>query len=154
MARYDSAAVCRRGHAFTTHTERAAEVAARCASCGAEVLTACPECNHRIRGLPSNSSGKYRPPDFCDACGSPFPWLTRQGHIYQLQNLLDETDLDPATRLEVREQLEALSKPDVSDDEQRERWTKVKQLAPGLWASGQRILVNVVSEAIKQPLGL
>ena len=85
---------------------------------------------------------------------SPFPWLTRQGHIYQLQNLLDETDLDPATRLEVREQLEALSKPDVSDDEQRERWTKVKQLAPGLWASGQRILVNVVSEAIKQPLGL
>lgn len=154
MARYDSAAICRRGHTFTAHVERAAEIAKRCVTCGAEILTNCPGCGQRIRGLSSNVSGKYRPPDFCDHCGTPFPWLTRSGHIYQLENLLDEADLDPATRLEVREELEALARTDLSDDEERRRWERVKSLAPTVWDSGQKILVNVVSEAVKKSVGL
>jgi hypothetical protein len=154
MARYDSAAVCRRGHVFTAHLERAADVAERCTKCGAEIITTCSTCEARIRGLPANVSAKYLPPDFCDVCGSPFPWLSRQGLIYQLQNMLDEEELDPATRLEVREQLEALAAPELDDEEQLRRWARVKELAPGLWRSSERILVTVVSAAIKDKLGI
>jgi len=152
--RYDSAAVCRRGHVFTAHAERAAEVPHRCVTCGAEVIIECPACGKRIRGLPFNVNAKYRPPDFCDDCGTPFPWLTRAGHIYQLENLLDEADLDAATRLQVREELDALAQPDLTDEEQRKRWERVKKLAPAVWDSGQKILVNVVSETIQKSLGL
>jgi hypothetical protein len=97
---------------FTAHRERAAEIAKRCVKCGAEIITDCPSCGQRIRGQVSNlHGGQYRPPDFCDHCGAGFQWVTRQGHIYQLQNLLDEADLDAATRLTVREELEALAPP-------------------------------------------
>ncbi len=154
MARYDSAAVCRRGHVFTAHAERAAEIATRCVKCGAAILTECPSCGNRIRGQPSNLHGAYRPPEFCDDCGTPFPWVTRQGHIYQLQNLLDEADLDSATRLAVHEELDALAEADLPEEEQRKRWERVKELAPAFWDSGQKILVNIVSETIQKSLGL
>ena len=70
--------------------------------------------------------------------------------------MLDDEDLDPATELSVREQLEALRDPDLSEDEQRKRWERVKSAAPGLWEkSGARaILESVVSTAIRQQLGL
>jgi hypothetical protein len=95
-------------------------------------------------------------PDFCDNCGAPHPWLSRAGRIYLLQNLLDSERLDPATELEVREQLEALTNPELDEEEQRERWERVRKLAPAFWEkSGARtILETVVSAGIKAALGL
>jgi hypothetical protein len=157
---YTSAAICRRGHVETTMTERS-EVLPRCARCGAEILTSCPECGHRIRGhhmVPGviNLGAKYQRPDFCDACSNPFPWASRQGRIYELMNLLDGEDLDPASALEVREQLEALAEPEMDEKEAARRWQRVKERAPGLWEkSGARnILESVVSAAMKSALGL
>jgi len=97
-----------------------------------------------------------KPPDFCDNCAAPHPWLSRRGRIYMLENLLDEEGLDPADELEVREQLEALKSPELDEDEQRRRWEKVQELAPGFWEkSGARaILESVVSAGIKGALGL
>lgn len=156
MTDYYSAAVCRRGHAETIVLERTGSVANRCTTCGAEVLRGCPECGRPIRGAMPNVLTPYVPPDFCDNCGSPFPWLSRQGLIYQLENVLDDVDLDPATKLEVREQLEALTAPELEEEEQLRRWRRVKEKAPELWqASGaQRILESLVSAAIKSQLGL
>jgi hypothetical protein len=151
---YDSAAVCRRGHTFTAHLEKGVDIPEYCVTCGAAIITECPECDNRIRGSATNIQGGYSPPDFCDHCGVPFPWITREGCLYQLQNLLDKTDLDPATRLKVREELEALSQTALSEEEERQHWQQVKTLAPALWDAGQKILVNVVSEAIKKSLGL
>jgi hypothetical protein len=70
--------------------------------------------------------------------------------------MLDELELDEAARLEVHEQLQALTAPEISDEEQLRRWTKVKETAPGLWekSGAQRILESVVSAAIKGALGL
>src|SRR5687768_3994107 len=92
----------------------------------------------------------------CDACGAPFPWLDRQGRIYELMNLLDGVGLDPATELEVREQLEALKNPDLDEAEAGRRWQRVPQMAPGFWEkSGVRpILETVISAAIRNQLGL
>jgi hypothetical protein len=99
---------------------------------------------------------KVSAPDFCDKCGAPHPWLSREGRIYLLQNLLDDEQLDPATELEIREQLAILSDPDIGEDEQRERWERVRKLAPAFWdKSGARaILETVVSAGIKAALGL
>lgn len=99
---------------------------------------------------------KVTPPDFCDKCGAPHPWLSRGGRIYLLQNLLDDEQMDPATELEVREQLAILIDPDLDDEEQRERWERVQKLPPAFWEkSGARVILEtVVSAGIKTALGL
>jgi hypothetical protein len=135
----------------------AEEIAQRCPRCGSQVITACEACGYRVRGQAENVfGGQWSPPDFCDNCGTPHPWLSRQGRIYLLQNMLDEEDLDPATRLEVQEQLDALTDPDLDEEEQAARWAKVQRLAPTLWekSGAQKILETVVSAAIKTQLGL
>jgi len=46
---------------------------------------------------------------------------TARGRIYELQNRLDDEELDSATELVVREQLEALTNPDLDEAEQVRR---------------------------------
>jgi hypothetical protein len=69
------------------------------------------------------------------------------GSDYLLQDMLDDEALDPAVELEVREQLEALTDPELSEEEQRERWERVKDLAPSLWekSGAQKILESVAA---------
>ena len=50
------------------------------------------------------------------------PWLSRQGRIYQLQNLLDEEGLDPATELRVREFLQELADSDPDNPNEVNWW--------------------------------
>lgn len=96
----------------------------------------------------------WTPSDFCHMCGSPFPWASRQARIYELQNILDEQDLDEATRLEVSEQLEALATQDLNEEEQVERWQKVRELSPALFESGRKIMESVMTAAIKASMDL
>ena len=97
---YEPAAVCRRGHVATSNMTDEGEPSPRCPTCGAMVLTECLACGYRIQGDELLSTlGWYNPPDFCDQCGRAHPWASRQARLYQLENLLDEQDLDPADRL-------------------------------------------------------
>jgi hypothetical protein len=135
------------------------EVGERCTKCGAEVLTACPRCDFRIRGdyfVEGFFGGEEAPrPNFCDKCGEAFPWVDRQGRIYELQNRLDDEHLDPADELLVREQLEALMSADIDDEEAVRRWRKIKDLAPGLWekSGARRIIESVASAYIRSQIG-
>lgn len=96
----------------------------------------------------------YRAPDFCHHCGAPSPWASRQARLYELENILDEQELSDADRLVVQEQLQALREPDVPEEEQQERWLRIKNLAPGVINAGGRIVETVVSATIKGQLGL
>lgn len=153
MGTYRPAAVCRRGHLITDDTTRGAEVGERCTKCGAKVLTACPDCGFRIRGDYHvegvlDLTGPDDPPNFCDKCGAAFPWVDRQGRIYELQNRLDDEDLDSASELIVREQLEALRDTEIDEEEAAQRWKKVKDLAPGLWEkTGARSIIESLATA-------
>lgn len=124
------------------------------------MLTGCESCNGGIRGVEIDpeilvfGAEPGPPPRFCEDCGTPFPWLDREGRIYELQNLLDRENLDAAAALTVREQLDALLDPDLTEEEQRRRWERVRSLAPGLWESGRRILDTVVATGIKHEMGL
>ena len=155
------AAICGQGHVVSPDTNYL-EATIFCETCGAQVHTRCPECEVTIPGLvytvlpygTRKPAGSYRRPGFCGACGTPFPWVERAELISELINQLDEEDLTPAQRLEVREELEALADPDLPEEEQQERWEKVRQLVPRVIAGSGRILERIVTEAIRQQLGL
>lgn len=159
MGEYMPAAVCRRGHVDVIDASLKAP-SSHCSTCGAEVLTGCSSCGHRIRGryrVPGViGGGSYSPPSFCDGCGSPFPWAGRKARVYQLQNLLDEEELDSAAELVVREQLQALLDPDLDDADQARRWKRVKAAAPGFLdrAATQPIVQSLLSAWLKQELHL
>lgn len=103
-------------------------VTPKCAVCAADVLTVCPSCDRPIRGhyfVPGVLAFKaYEPPDFCADCDNPFPWASRQARLYTLMNMLDDEDLDPASELAVREQLEALTNGELDEGDQRRRWER------------------------------
>jgi hypothetical protein len=159
---YLPAAICCRGHVITTNATSSL-LTAKCATCGADVLTACPHCNNKIRGsyiVPGviGFGDEYEPPDFCGDCGNPFPWASRQARIYELMNLLDAEGLDPAAELKAREQLEALADADLDENEEEEeaRWQRVKRLAPTLWekSGAQQIITTLVLAEARTRLGL
>lgn len=152
MGTYMSAAVCRRGHVITDRMEHHGQIGERCTTCGGRILTACPECGYRLRGDYEVEGvmfiGEPSRPSFCDKCGAAFPWVDRQGRIYELQNRLDDEGLDPATELLVREQLEALMDPDMDEDEAARVWKRVIGLAPGFWEkSGVRKIIESLATA-------
>jgi hypothetical protein len=149
---YRSAAVCRRGHVASADLT-ASEYGPKCSQCGADVLIQCSACGRRIRGE-TVVAGAYHvggetPPDFCDNCGAAFPWIGRQALIYELQNRLEGQQLDPADALTVREQLDALLSPELDVAEQRERWGRVKKLAPVLWQTSQPLIETLATAAVR-----
>lgn len=162
---YHSALVCRRGHieseaveirlepddpARGRFGEGAAVLPMRCGRCGAILLRSCPSCEQRIRGAYRGfGSAAYQPPDFCDRCGAAMPWASRQARFFELENILDE-----ATRLQVLEELEALRESQADDETAVRRWEVIHSLAPGLIATGQKIIETVVSAAVKAQLGI
>lgn len=154
---YTEAAVCRRGHVATGNTEEN-EVPARCSKCGAQVVTLCGSCGSRIRGwhvVPGVIGGApYKPPDFCDNCGSPHPWANRQARLWELENLLDDEEISDADRLTIREQIEALQNPDLGDEEQAERWTRIRKAAGAFRGPALSIFESVTTAAIKAHMNL
>lgn len=86
---WDVALICRNGHLINDRfRENPAANANRCSTCGAEPIASCPGCRESIRGfhyqqrdqlsqdqLPGTPLGAV--PQYCDACGRPFPWTER-----------------------------------------------------------------------------
>jgi hypothetical protein len=154
---YTEAAVCRRGHVATGNTAEH-EVPARCSKCGANVLTACASCGTRIRGwhvVPGVVGGSpYKPPEFCDSCGSPHPWASRQARLWELENLLEGEEISDADRLMIREQIEQLQNPDLDEREQAEHWTRIRKAAGAFKGPALAIFESVTTAAIKAHMGL
>jgi hypothetical protein len=169
VAEYHAMAVCLRGHIETQFLEewdgsppgyrlrQPPSAALYCVICGQKVISACPSCGERIRGP---ARGEFygepldAPFDFCDFCGIPFPWASRQARIYQLRDLLDAENIDDATKLKVREDLDAILKQDLSEDEELRRWERVKKLAPGVLKAGGPIVRTLATDYLRQKLGL
>ncbi len=113
-----------------------------------------PKCRTRIRGyfhVPGviSFTGDYTPPRFCDSCGAPFPWLDRQGRIFELENMLD--DEDPMMPRSSQSASSSARSPIPTSTR-----TRSASAAPGLWekSGGRAILETVVSAAIRGQLGL
>jgi hypothetical protein len=153
------AAICKRGHLQTLEAQTSYE--GFCGKCGAAAITKCAACDTPIYGVPLESdeygnldTSRWKRSDFCLECGAAYPWVDRQGRIWALENLLDEEKTDQATRLAVREQLEALTDGDLSDKDQVKHWKRVRQLSPELWSRGANIVQDLVTDYAKQKLGI
>ena len=100
---------------------------------------------------------QYIPPRFCDGCGEPLPWATREDCIYQLENILDDAPgIDQATRLLVMEDLERLrTGSDLDSKKEVELWKRIKDRAPALFkTTALPVLRNVATAATLKALGL
>jgi hypothetical protein len=123
MSTYTIAALCLRGHVISLDAGPQSNLG-YCPECGQKVINRCPSCSEPILGPEAiadafgnlDTEGWSRP-EFCRRCGGAFPWVDRQGRIYQLENMLADEGLDEATEFAVREQLEALANPDLSEDD-------------------------------------
>jgi hypothetical protein len=155
---YRPGAVCRRGHPVSSDlTYKSAD--RFCSVCGAEVLMSCPNCNEPIQGRyhtpnVTNLAYKYIPKPFCGECGAALPWATRQQRLWELENILDQQDISEAQALLVREHLNSLRNGDLTDDEQSDRWIRIKRLSPGLITAGRSIIESVATAAALKGLGL
>jgi hypothetical protein len=94
-----------------------------------DVLTACPNCDLRIRGdyfLPGviGVSTASRP-SFCDEWGSASPWATREERIFELENLLDEEDIEEADRVVIQDELRRLGNAVLTEKDERQAWSVV-----------------------------
>ena len=74
--KYCSASICLKGHIVDKENTIVNEF---CSSCGSMVVTACPSCNRRIRGLEFGEFGVfdellYKLPYYCPICAEPYPW--------------------------------------------------------------------------------
>jgi hypothetical protein len=88
--------VCRNGHVITdllhTYPDRGSS---HCDRCGAVTLDRCATCGLEIPGAVHVPGlipvGRSQPPEFCSACGAPFPW-SRKSKLAAVS--------DPLTNLE------------------------------------------------------
>ncbi|MFK4037148.1 DUF2321 domain-containing protein [Nonomuraea wenchangensis] len=167
---YRAATVCRRGHLQEADLVVPPEYLVlgdsdlgKCSRCGADVLGACQECGLRIRGLPishaHNKDTDLALPKFCDRCGHPHPWSTRQDRIFELENLLDQQDIDEADKDVVREHLARLQALDPIDDpegkEARKRWGAIIKRAPELLkGAGSKAAETLIDIGVRRALGL
>jgi hypothetical protein len=163
---YHGAAVCRRGHKITALIEpaqgRSEPIPERCSQCGAKVLTACPSCSGRIKGYPRGSmvigGPEWQAADFCDRCGSPFPWASRESIALHIENLLDEQpDLADGDRRVLEEQLKALrDAPSDAATEKRQlaALKALQKLAPKAWELAAPVLQAFLSAEMKRAAGL
>jgi hypothetical protein len=170
-----SAAICKRGHEVDDHVLDPArrlagqidqfgggitdmhEVPAFCRWCGAPVILGCVQCGRPFPGFDGVIVVGSTPDPFCEHCGTPQPWATRQQRTGQLYNLIDfEENLDESARLQVVEAIAVLSEPD--DDAEDERKVRagevVRRLAPRTWDTARPLLQSVLSEWLKRKLGL
>jgi len=159
---YMQAAVCRRGHVIDDLIEpavtRREPLPKHCKKCGALVLTECPQCTTRIQGSARGAvAWEWNPPDFCHQCGSPYPWVSREGIAYQIENLLEADDLPQGDRRVLVEQLASLREPagDAAvENRQMAALRLLKSGAPKAWALAGPVLQGILTAEMRRQLGL
>jgi hypothetical protein len=127
-----------------------------CDRCGAETISACPECDGPIKGGSKLGSGPPRPAPaaYCLHCGKPYPWTAARSAAMQ-ELAAEESNLSLEDRATLRDIL-----PDLTAQAATPRTElaifKMKKLlqkgGPMFAASIRRLFVDVVSETVKKAL--
>lgn len=86
---YHPAFICENGHVVSSFRDQCSNK--YCKLCGAAVIAHCPSCGTVIQGDERGSSGGYRAPGYCHACGQPYPWVERS--MQAVAELLAEDEM-------------------------------------------------------------
>lgn len=127
-----------------------------CALCSENVIAACPSCGRRLRG--ATRSIVVRPgstPDFrihrwnaCEACGTPYPWGSREARIFYLRRLLRDPGVSDHDREILDDDLQRLSFVGVDEDQEAEG-----RVASAFKRGVFRLAPGVISEALGGIIG-
>jgi hypothetical protein len=175
MTEYTIAALCKRGHLMRLNAEVPPELDPEfCPTCGGLVIWKCTSCDAEILGVEHSTAADipgaastteafedldtagWERPAFCYVCGSPFPWIDRQGRIHHLENLLEREIEDEGTALALREQLEALADPNLDDKTAERHWRRIRELAPEVWENtgARAVATSLMTAYLKHVLKL
>lgn len=151
---YDLAQVCLNGHMVNSAARTEPQNNQKfCSTCGAPTVTACPECNHALRGYlwGSLSVDEVVPKAFCSNCGVPYPWTQRKLSVAHA--LVQETELSDSDKDLLTKSLDELVRDTPETEVALVRIKKLMPKAGTVIASGlKQVLISVVTEAVKHSL--
>lgn len=158
--RYDTAQVCINGHIITDSMQVDPKFDQNfCDSCGADLISECPNCKAYIRGrcyipniMGSNVVHLHNTRPFCYQCGQPYPWLdaklkAARELAQELENISDD-DKDILTQ-SIDEIIKDTPKTEVAAFKFKKIVSKSGQSVAEAF---KNILINVVSETAKKML--
>ncbi|WP_428739111.1 DUF2321 domain-containing protein [Sulfurimonas sp.] len=158
MGHYDTAQVCLNGHTINDTVNRHPEFNQKfCDKCGAETITACPECETPIRG-DYHVDGvvaighQYTPPSYCHNCGNAFPWL--QTALESAQELLDiDESINDSDKALLINSMKEISKDTPKTEVNALKIKKIaKKLGSDTYDAFIKIAVDVGTEIAKKSL--
>jgi hypothetical protein len=157
MGTFDIAQICLNGHVITEmandHPEYRKEF---CNDCGEKTIMSCENCKTNIKGYHTipNVIGffHYNKPKYCEKCGYPFPWASRQ--LISAKELIDLTEnLNPDDKVELKSSIDELVKEGPKTVLAKAKYKKYISKAGYEFGIGiKEILVDVVSETVKKAL--
>ena len=157
MSEYDTAQICVNGHLINDMASRYPQHNRKfCSKCGAETITACPQCRQPIRGFYHVDGviggSSIDVPAFCHECGRPYPWT--QAALQAGRDLTYESiALNENEKALLIKSLHEL----VADTPQTPlAAARVKRLlakaGPEIGAALKQVVITVASEAAKKIL--
>jgi hypothetical protein len=157
VSEYDTAQICMNGHLINEMASRYPEHNLKsCSKCGAETITACPQCRQSIRGFYHIEGviggSPVDVPAFCHGCGRPYPWT--QAALQAARELTYET----MTLSEDEKALLMKSLHEIVADTPNTpiAAARVKRLlakaGPEIGAALKQVVTTVASEAAKKIL--
>lgn len=158
-----ASAICERGHQIDRSLSpmNITVVPDMCSECGGKVLTACELCEVRIPGAVSGGDifWEFIPSDlpyFCDNCGSMYPWATKRERIYELENRLRNEAIDEVDYKAISDQLQKLLNDDLSSEEEKKIWERVKSKAGVFFFSEnvKDIATSLMTKVLRDQLGI
>jgi hypothetical protein len=145
------------GHVFNRRVVAGAVLPSEafCPQHGVPLFRECVKC-HVTWAITSKSSYTNRPTDgtdFCNACGTPAPWLERADLMLWVRNQVKaSTDLTSAARVELLAVLDRLKEMDPSDDKAILVWKRLHDLAPKVYSATKPVRDALMSEGVKRAL--
>lgn len=152
---YDTAQICLNGHVINNMaTTYPLSNQKYCTECGAQTITACPDCVSPIRGgyfVPGFIGlDHYIKPSYCHNCGKPYPWTVAS--LEAARELADELDiLSKEEQQQLKDTFPDLTKNTPKTVVAETRFRKLMKKAGGEAYEGMKsILIDVLSEAAKK----
>lgn len=159
MGYHDVSQICLNGHTITRNARRSPEFTKKfCDKCGEPTITACGSCNEPIQGeyhvegvVALGFSGPSAP-NFCHACGKPYPWTERR--IDSAKALADEfDDLSPDDREKLKQSLDDLYRDSPQTEVAAIRFKKIMaKVGKESYSAMKEIIVGVLSEAARKSI--
>jgi hypothetical protein len=155
----DVAQICRNGHLILGSLNRFPQFRKSfCTDCGAATINECQTCHWPIEGIGDSAwmggGGPYRPPKFCEECGTPFPWTeTALSAAKEYTDDLDQLSVEEKTALKgtFDDLTSDTPRTPVAANRFKKFIAKVGPVAGGVL---QKIVETVATEAAKRSMGL